>query len=94
MPGWTLKLERDVEESPTGRWQRTWTRAGAPDPQTSKGKIDLYQAFGGPADVTGGDEISHVLVNGNDATLYRFAPDGELVLVWGLRRRHARPRRQ
>jgi len=82
--GWILQLERDVAEGPTGRWLRTWTRGGAPDVQTSNGKIDLYQAFGGPAGVTGGDEIRSVLVNGRGATLYRSPPDGELVLVWRL----------
>ena len=82
--GWILQLERDVEESPTGRWQRTWTQGGSPNVQSSKGKVDLYQAFGGPADVTGGEEIRSVLVNGRGATLYRSARDGELVLVWRL----------
>ena len=74
----------DVEESETGRWQRTWTKGGAADPASSKGKIDLYQAFDGPANVTGGDEVRDVQVNGTPATLYRNAPDGELVLVWML----------
>ncbi len=82
--GWTLQLERDVEESPTGRWQRTWTQGGSSNVPTSKGKVDLYQAFGSPADVTGGEEVRSVLVNGRGATLYRSAPDGELVLVWKL----------
>jgi hypothetical protein len=80
--GWTLATQSDVQESPTGRWQRTWTMGGAANPATSKGKIDLYQAFGGPAGVTGGDEVRQVQVNGAPATLYRSAPDGELVLVW------------
>jgi hypothetical protein len=82
--GWILQLERDVEESTTGRWQRTWTQGGSLNVQSSKGRIDLYQAFGGPADVSGGEEIRSVLVNGRGATLYRSAPDGELVLVWKL----------
>jgi hypothetical protein len=80
--GWTLVAQRDVEESQTGRWQRTWTKGGAADPGSSKGKIDVYQAFDGPANVTGGDEVRGVQVNGTPATLYRNAPDGELVLVW------------
>jgi len=50
----------------------------------SKGKIDLFQAFGGPAGITGGEEVRSVEVNGTPATLYRYAPDGELVLVWAL----------
>jgi len=81
--GWTLVAQRDVEESPTGRWQRTWTKGGAADPATSQGRIDLYQAFDGSADVTGGDDVSDAKVNGTPATLYRNT-DGELVLVWSL----------
>ena len=83
-PRWTLAAESDVGESPTGRWQRTWTMGEPPALGTSKGKIDLYQAFDGPANVTGGEEVRSVQVNGTAATLYRFAPDGELVLVWKL----------
>jgi hypothetical protein len=81
--GWTEATQRDVEESPTGRWQRTWTKGGAADPGTSKGKVDLYQAFDGPANVTGGDEVRDVQVSGTPAKLYRNT-DGELVLVWSL----------
>jgi len=81
--GWTQVTQRDVEESPTGRWQRTWTKGGAADPATSQGRIDLYQAFDGSADVTGGDDVSDAKVNGTPATLYRNT-DGELVLVWSL----------
>lgn len=80
--GWTLAAQRDTEESPGGRWQRTWTKGGPPDPATSKGQIALYQSFDSPANVTGGDELSGVQVNGAPATLYRNPPDGELALVW------------
>lgn len=81
--GWTLVAQRDADESPTGRWQRTWTKGGS-NPGPTKGRIDLYQAFDSPANVTGGDEVRTVHVNGTPATLYRNAPDGELVLVWML----------
>lgn len=85
LPGaWVLRSEGDVQESPTGRWEQTYSPRANPNPGTSKGKLDLYQAFGGPAGVSGGEEIRTVKVNGRDATLYRFAPDGELVLVWQL----------
>jgi hypothetical protein len=83
-PDWKLVTESDVQESPTGRWQRTWTTDGLQPNGLSKGKVDLYQAFDGPAGVTGGDEVHTVQVNGTAATLYRSAPDGELVLVWQL----------
>jgi hypothetical protein len=81
---WKLVTESDVQESPTGRWQRTWTMGGLQPNGQSKGKVDLYQAFDGPASVTGGDEVHPAQVNGAAATLYRSAPDGELVLVWEL----------
>ena len=46
--------------------------------------IDFYQAFDGPVNVSGGEEHRTVTVNGVPASLDRFAPDGELVLVWSL----------
>ena len=49
-----------------------------------KGHVDFYQAFGGAANVSGGDEHRDVTVNGKPALLYRNPPDGELVLVWLL----------
>jgi hypothetical protein len=82
--GWLLRSSGDVEESPTGRWQRTYSPLPDPELGTSKNRIDFYQAFDGPAGVTGGEEQRTVTVNGQPATLYRFAPDGELVLVWTL----------
>jgi hypothetical protein len=84
LPGWTLVAESDVPDSPTGRWERTWTMGEPPTNGTSKGKIVLYQAFGAPADVTGSERVGSVKVNGTPATLYRYEPDGELVLVWML----------
>jgi hypothetical protein len=80
--GWTLLEERGVEESPTGRWQQTWAAPGGGDPRTSRGRVTLYQAFGGPASVSGGQEISAVEVGGEMAVLYRQRDVGELVLVW------------
>jgi hypothetical protein len=80
--GWKLLDEGDVEESPTGRWRQSWAKG--PQGETSKGRIDLYQAFGGPVNVTGGDEQRQVRVGGADATLYRQPDVGELVLVWTL----------
>ena len=82
--GWLLRAEGDVEESPTGRWQRTYSPQPNPRTGTSRNRIDFYQAFDGPAGVTGGDEQRTVTVNGQNSTLYRFAPDGELVLVWAV----------
>jgi len=78
--GWTLRRERSVEESPTGRWHRTWDR-GAVVQEGFPGSLGLYQSFGSPAGVSGGEEIRVVEVRGEPATLYR-APHGELILVW------------
>jgi hypothetical protein len=86
--GWALVNQRTVEGSPTGRWVRTWSHDGAVvDPTGSKETIDLYQAFDGPVEVSGGDDIDRrsrpgVNVNGAEATLYRVAGNGELVVVW------------
>ena len=82
--GWLLRSEGDVEGSPSGRWLRTYSPLAQPNIATSKNKLDLYQAFGGPADVSGGDTEQAVSVNGQNATLYRSTTDGELVLDWML----------
>jgi len=81
-PGWTLVRETDVQESPTARWERTWTLGGAERTGSSKGTIDFYQAFDGAAGVTGGDEQRQIQVNGTPGVLYRQADAGELVIVW------------
>jgi hypothetical protein len=46
------------------------------------GQVELIQAFGAPANVSGGDPQPDVIVNGETATLYFWAPAGEFVLVW------------
>ena len=80
--GWTLVREADVQESPTGRWERTWTLGGAERTGSSKGTIDFYQSFDGAASVTGGDEQRKIQVNGTPGVLFRQADAGELVIVW------------
>ena len=82
--GWLLRSEGDVEGSPSGRWLRTYSPLAQPNIATSKNKLDFYQAFGGPADVSGGDAEQAVSVSGQNATLYRSSTDGELVLDWTL----------
>lgn len=80
--GWELRAQRDVEESPTGRWERTYSPdSSVADPTRS---VVLYQSFDGPVNVTGGTEERQVLVNARPATLYQWPPNGELVLVWRL----------
>ncbi|MEO5885184.1 MAG: hypothetical protein ABIQ58_06685 [Candidatus Limnocylindrales bacterium] len=84
-PDWTLQSEGSVEESPTGRWRQTFARADATGAVGGEsGILDLYQAFGGPVNVSGGDVVPGVLVGDAAATLYRHAATGELVLVWTL----------
>jgi hypothetical protein len=80
--GWELRAQRDVEESPTGRWERTYS----PDPSLADAtkSVVLYQSFDGPVNVTGGTEEQQVVVSGRPATLYHWPPTGELVLVWRL----------
>lgn len=77
--GWQLVAEADAHGGPNGRWMRTYAPfLNAPDDRT----LVLYQAFDGPSGVTGGTEERGVLVGGQPATLYRFPPTGEVVLVW------------
>ena len=80
--GWELRAQRDVEESLTGRWERTYS----PDPLLvdATQSVVLYQSFEGPVNVTGGTEERQVVVNGRPAILYRWPPNGELVLIWRL----------
>jgi hypothetical protein len=80
--GWELRAERDVEDSPTGRWERTYSPDASLTDETKR--LVLYQSFDGPVMVTGGDEQRSVPVSGQPATLYRWPPNGELVLVWRL----------
>ena len=80
--GWQLVSEGDVEESPTGRWRRTY--AAVDDPTRPGGRLEFYQAFDGPANVSGGEEQRAVIVGDAPALLYRHPPNGELVLVWSL----------
>ena len=80
--GWELRSERSVQESPTGRWQRTWSTLAEPPLGTNRDRVDLYQAFGGPASVSGGDDQQRVEVNDTPATLYGSPPGGDLVLTW------------
>lgn len=80
--GWELRAGRDVEDSPTGRWERSYS----PDPTLADKtkRVDLYQSFDGPVNVTGDAAARQVTVNGQPATLYRSSSTGELVLVWRL----------
>lgn len=81
--GWVVVGERDVEESPTGRWERMY---GPPDATLDDPTraVVLYQSFDGPVEVSGGTEVQQVPVDGEPATLYRAPENGQLVLTWGL----------
>jgi hypothetical protein len=80
--GWELRAQRDVEESATGRWERTYSPD--PSPADATRSVVLYQSFDGPVNVTGGTEERQVVVDSRPATLYRWPANGELVLVWRL----------
>jgi hypothetical protein len=82
--GWTPGGEEEVPSGSAPRWRRTWTRLPADDSSRQPATLELYQAFGGPADVGGGDEQRTVTVNGQSARLFREPETGELVLVWRL----------
>jgi hypothetical protein len=82
--GWSLRSQRDVGDSPTGRWVRVYAPTANPPIDRSKGHLDFYQAYGQATGVSGGDARREVTVNGKPAVLFRSAPDGELVLVWLL----------
>ena len=81
---WTLRSENDVGESPTGRWQRHYAPSDQPPGEDGRGALDLFQAFGGPVNVTGGEETRSVQVGDAVGTLYRQPASGELVLTWDL----------
>lgn len=80
--GWELRAEGDMEDSPTGRWERTYSPDASLTDETKR--LVVYQSFNGPVMTTGGDQQTSVTVNGQPATLSRWPPTGELVLVWRL----------
>ncbi len=81
---WRLTDERDVEESRTGRWVRVYARVEPlPDP-SAPNRLDFYQAFDGPVNVSGGQEAGDIEVNGRRAKYWTWAHTGELVINWSL----------
>ncbi|MEO7332779.1 MAG: hypothetical protein ABIZ71_02425 [Gemmatimonadales bacterium] len=83
--GWVLRSEESLPESPTGRWSRVYALPGVSvAPGTSVGQVVLFQAFGAPANVSGGDLQPDVEINGQRATFYFWEPAGEMVLVWKI----------
>lgn len=82
--GWTPGREEELPGGSAPRWRRTWTRPAAEGSRRPPATLELIQAFGGPADVGGGDEHDTVTVNGGPARLFREPETGELVLTWRL----------
>ena len=80
--GWVLRSERSVEESPTGAWQRTYSPVADPSPTDSR--VDLYQSFDGPMQISNGGERTRVSVGGQDGVLWSYPLTGELLLTWML----------
>lgn len=82
---WVLRSEKSLPESPTGRWARIYAPPDSPlDVGSSRGLVQLFQAFGAPAGVTGGEPQPDVRVNGEEAASYFWEPSGEMVLVWKI----------
>jgi hypothetical protein len=82
--GWSVAASEDLPESPSGRWQRSWSNADMLPHQSEPGRFDLIQAFGSNVGVTGGEQVAGPRVNGRLALLWIWDPTGELVLVWQL----------
>jgi hypothetical protein len=82
--GWELRREESLGGSLTPRWQRIWSPDPDPWPSQGDSMVTLIQAFGGPVETGGGDQVSSVEVNGQPARLSENAPSGELLLVWSL----------
>ena len=80
--GWLLRREESLASSPTGRWSRTYSPIEDPDHGDSW--VQLIQAFGADADVTGGNKQPDVEITGVRATYYLHTPSGEMVLVWRI----------
>ena len=81
--GWTLVARVVVEESETGRWQRSMDEGRRGRPGHEQGQ-DRPPAFDGPANVTGGDDIRNVQVNGTPAKCLSQHGQRSRVLVWTL----------
>lgn len=82
--GWKLRREESLHGSLTPRWQRIWSPDPGPWLSDRASMLTLIQAFGGPVETIGGDQISSVQVGGQPARLAQNPPSGELVLVWSL----------
>ncbi len=78
---WKLRSGESVEDSKTGRWRRVYAPDASP-PASGRGRLELYQAFGGFADVGGGEILTTVYVNREEAPVYGSPGSGELVLAW------------
>jgi len=85
--GWALLLGEDLTESETGRWLRAWSSEGRlPQRSGQPGRLDLIQAFGRHAGVSGANAQPPVMMqNGVFAQLWTWPATGELVLSWTLR---------
>ena len=81
---WRLRESGDVEMSDAGRWVRTYSPHARVPEGTSKGRLDVYQSFGGSVNVSGGEIQTTVVVNGEETLLYSSSGYDELVLVWRL----------
>lgn len=79
---WRLVEEHDVEESRSGRWVRVYLRTETAPRQSAAGRLDFYQSFGEPVNVTGTNEEPDVEINGRAGQMWAWPETGELVLAW------------
>jgi hypothetical protein len=80
---WRLRMGESVEDSRTGRWRRVYSPDVSP-PASGRGRLELYQAFGGFAGVGDGDLLTTVYVNREEAPVYGSPDSSELVLAWQI----------
>jgi hypothetical protein len=81
--GWTADVDQEQVLDRQTVWFRTWARGSSGGTKTGGG-VELYQAFGQPADVVDASSGRSVRVNGSAAMLYRDASSGEIVVTWML----------
>lgn len=80
---WQLRSEHTLTESPIARWERIYSLDATPGGYTEVGELDLYQSFGSPMLIGGGDAVTKPVQIGDLPGLL-YGPDGsgEIVLTW------------
>jgi hypothetical protein len=80
---WQLQSEHTLNESPTGQWERVYSLDATPGGYPEIRELDLYQSFGGPMLISGGDGVGKPFQIGDlPGLLYGPDGNGEIVLAW------------